>query len=364
MKNIFTILGARPQFIKAAALSKEINTQYKHHINEEVIHTGQHFDKNMSENFFEELQIKQPSYHLNINKGSHGANTGRMIESIEEILIDKKPNAVIVYGDTNSTLAGALAASKLNIPIFHIEAGLRSFNRKQPEEQNRVLTDHLSELCFAPTNQAVLNLLNESINHQRIIKTGDIMADSARIFKEKANERNYLLKKFNIENQNYILLTLHRQENVDYKEILYAILNGLSNIKLPVIFPLHPRTREKINTFGLDFLLKNFIIAEPLGYIDMMFLEKNASLIVTDSGGIQKEAYFQKTPCITLRKETEWVELIEHGWNKLTSPSDSKEIENSINSELNNKLKRENINLYGEGFASKEILESIINKLN
>ena len=188
MKYIFTILGARPQFIKAAALSKEINTQYKHHINEEVIHTGQHFDKNMSENFFEELQIKQPSYHLNINKGSHGANTGRMIESIEEILIDKKPNAVIVYGDTNSTLAGALAASKLNIPIFHIEAGLRSFNRKQPEEQNRVLTDHLSELCFAPTNQAVLNLLNESINHQRIIKTGDIMADSARIFKEKANE--------------------------------------------------------------------------------------------------------------------------------------------------------------------------------
>ena len=364
MKLIYTILGARPQFIKAAPLSKEINSKYNDIFKEEIIHTGQHFDENMSGKFFEELQIKQPRYLLNINKGTHGANTGRMIEGIEEILIKKKPNAVIVYGDTNSTLAGALAASKLNIPIFHIESGLRSFNRKQPEEQNRVLTDHLSELCFAPTNQSVLNLLNESINKDRIIKTGDIMADSMRIFEEKANERNFLLKKFNIENQNFILLTLHRQENVDYKEILYSILKGLSNIKLPVIFPLHPRTKEKINKFGLNYLLKNFIILEPLGFIDMMFLEKNASLIVTDSGGIQKEAYFQKTPCITLRKETEWVELIEHGWNKLTNPNNSKEIENSINYALNNNLKRKNINLYGQGYASKEILESIMKFFN
>ena len=363
MKLIYTILGARPQFIKAAPLSKEINSKYNDTLKEEIIHTGQHFDENMSGKFFEELQIKQPKYHLNINKGTHGANTGRMIEGVEEILIKKKPNAVIVYGDTNSTLAGALAASKLNIPIFHIESGLRSFNRKQPEEQNRVLTDHLSELCFAPTNQAVLNLLKESINQDRIIKTGDIMADSMRIFKEKANERNYLLKKFNIENQNFILLTLHRQENVDNKETLNEILVGLSNLKLPVVFPIHPRTREKINKFDLDFLLKNFIISEPLGFIDMMFLEKNASLIVTDSGGIQKEAYLQKTPCITLRKETEWVELVEQGWNKLTNPLDAKEIENSINFELNNKFKRKNMNLYGEGFASKEILESIINIL-
>ena len=364
MKLIYTILGARPQFIKAAPLSKEINSKYNDTLKEEIIHTGQHFDENMSGKFFEELQIKQPKYHLNINKGTHGANTGRMIEGVEEILIKKKPNAVIVYGDTNSTLAGALAASKLSIPIFHIESGLRSFNRKQPEEQNRVLTDHLSELCFAPTNQAVINLLNESINKDRIIKTGDIMADSMRIFKEKANERNFLLKKFNIENQNFILLTLHRQENVDFKEILYSILKGISNIKLPIIFPLHPRTKEKINKFGLNHLLKNFIILEPLGFIDMMFLEKNASLIVTDSGGIQKEAYFQKTPCITLRKETEWVELIEHGWNKLTNPNNYKEIENSINHELNNNLKRKNINLYGQGYASKEILESIMKFFN
>lgn len=363
MKNIYTILGARPQFIKASPLSKEIYSTYKNYLNEEIIHTGQHYDANMSANFFDELELKKPEYQLNINKGTHGANTGRMIEGIEKILIKKKPDGVIVYGDTNSTLAGSLAACKLNIPIFHIEAGLRSFNRNQPEEQNRILTDHLSDLCFAPTNQAQDNLLKESIKKERIIRTGDIMADTSRIFKEKANQRTYLLKRFNICKKKYILLTLHRQENVDTKDNLYKILNGFININLPIIFPLHPRTKIKIDEFELNYLLEKFILTQPIGFIDMMFLESNASLIVTDSGGIQKEAYLQKTPCLTLRQETEWVELIEHGWNKLTNPLESENIESLINSQINNKFKRKNIDLYGNGFAAKKILESIISFL-
>ena len=363
MKNIYTILGARPQFIKASPLSKEINSTYKNYLKEEIIHTGQHYDANMSANFFNELELKKPEYQLNINKGTHGANTGRMIEGIEKILLEKKPDGVIVYGDTNSTLAGSLAACKLNIPIFHIEAGLRSFNRNQPEEQNRILTDHLSDLCFAPTNQAQDNLLKESIKKERIIRTGDIMADTSRIFKEKANQRTYLYKSFNISKGEYILLTIHRQENVDFKNNLREILKGFININLPIILPLHPRTKRKIEEFELSYLLKNFILTEPLGFIDMMFLERNASLIVTDSGGIQKEAFLQKTPCLTLRKETEWVELIEYGWNKLTNPLNSENIESLINSQINNKFKRKNIDLYGNGFAAKKILESIISFL-
>ena len=364
MKKIYTILGARPQFIKAAPLSKEINTKYNESLKEEIIHTGQHFDENMSEIFFEELKIKKPSFQLNINKGTHGANTGKMLEEIEKILLEKKPDGVIVYGDTNSTLAGALAASKLNIPIFHIEAGLRSFNRNQPEEQNRVLTDHLSDLCFAPTNHAMKNLLDESILNKRIIRTGDIMADTARIFKKKANERNYLFKRFNIEKNKYILLTLHRQENVDKKEKLYKILSGLSDINFPILFSLHPRTKKKIEEYNLNLFLKNFIVCEPLGFIDMMFLERNATLIVTDSGGIQKEAFLQKTPCLTLREETEWVELIESGWNKLINPLDRENIKKLINFEISNNRKRKDISLYGNGFAAKKILKAIENYLD
>ena len=364
MKKIYTVVGARPQFIKAAALTKEIYSNYKGLLKEEIIHTGQHFDDNMSASFFKELEIKPPKYFLNINQGTHGSNTGRMIIEIEKILLKDLPDGIVVYGDTNTTLAGAIAASKINIPIFHIEAGLRSFNRNQPEEQNRVLTDHLSDLCFGPTNQSIKNLIKESIQKKRIIKSGDIMADTLRIFKEKSNNSNFLLEKFNLKSKNFILFTLHRQENVENRYKLYEILEGLKDLSLPIIFPIHPRTKNKITEFNLTSFLNEMIITEPLGFLDMMFLERNAFLILTDSGGIQKEAYLQKTPCITLREETEWIELIENGWNKLANPLNSKNIKSLINLEIGRKLKRDYSDIYGRGFTAKLILDSILDYLS
>lgn len=361
--KVITVVGARPQFIKAAVLSKQFNltSQSDFPIEEEILHTGQHYDSNMSDQFFLELGIPQPRFHLGVSSGSHGSSTGRMLESIEKVLLQEMPNAVLVYGDTNSTLAGSLAASKLKIPVLHVEAGLRSFNRSQPEEQNRVLTDHLSDLCFAPTDTAVSNLRNEGIPESRIRRTGDIMVDSARIFLNDAeNLKTSFSSRFEIVNGPFILATVHRAENTDNYSSLRSILLALSKCPLPVLFPLHPRTKSRIFKYNLDYLLKNILICSPLSFLEMILLEKKSSIIVTDSGGVQKEAYIHSTPCVTVRKETEWIELVELGWNVLADPENPQSILSAIDSQLkleNNTFPHPPI--YGDGFASDEIISSI-----
>lgn len=365
--NLITIIGARPQFIKCAPVSLEIKST-KNTLNpifEKVIHTGQHFDKEMSKNFFDELDIQEPDYNLGIAGGRHGSSTGRMIEGIEKILIEENPNLVIVYGDTNSTLAGSIAASKLNIPIVHIESGLRSFNRSQPEEKNRIITDHLSEICFAPTKTAIENLLREGISKKRIVKTGDVMADSVKKFGIETQKEKDFLKKLNIKNQVFILSTIHRAENTDDIYALKSIFEALNYISklnkdnsqpIPVVIPLHPRTKSALIKNNLSHLLDPLIVLDPIGFKLSMFLQKNASLIVTDSGGIQKEAYINKTPCLTVREETEWKELLKTGWNKLTLPKDKNKIIKDINIQLKFNKKNPTPNFYGDGDSSKTIV--------
>ena len=364
--KLITIIGARPQFIKASALFKSIDLVPGSSLllEQKILHTGQHYDSNMSDCFFEDLGIPKPFYELGIGGGTHGANTGKMLEEIEKILIAEIVDGVIVYGDTDSTLAGSLAASKLKIPVFHIEAGLRSFNRSMPEEQNRLITDHLSEICFAPTPLAIQNLKREGIADERIVRTGDIMADTARIFSKDSNTRNELLKRLGCFENNFILATIHRAENVDNPKRLSSILSALASQKIPVLLPLHPRTRAKIEQFNLQNLIGKIQIIEPLGYLDMVLLEKNASLIITDSGGIQKEAYFQGTPCVTIREETEWVELIDTGWNKLADPNNEDEMIDLISNQLNFELSKPRPNLYGDGYSSKTIILKLMSYFN
>ena len=359
--KIYTVVGARPQFIKAAALNKAFKKLKSENTNleEKIIHTGQHFDKNMSDNFFSELEIDEPLYNLNINRGTHGSNTGRMIEELEKIFIKDCPNGVLIYGDTDSTLAGAIAASKLNIPLFHVEAGLRSFNKKQPEEINRVIADHLSSICFTPTKQGKLNLIKESIKKNNIVKTGDVMADAARIFSIKKSSSSKFLKTLDLKPKNFILLTIHRKENTDDKKNLTEILKAISEINIPILLPLHPRTRKKIIQFNLEKYLTNLKIIEPISFKKMLMLEKNASLIVTDSGGIQKEAYLQKTPVVTLREETEWVELVDNGFNLLVKPLTKENIKECINTQLKLDLKKFDKKLYGNGHSSEKIVTLI-----
>lgn len=325
MLNIITIIGARPQFIKAATVSRVINT--RNDISEKIIHTGQHYDGNMSDIFFDELNIPTPDYNLGIGGNLHGQMTGQQLEKIEEILLQEKPDRVLVYGDTNSTLAGALAAVKLNIPVAHIEAGLRSFNKKMPEEINRVITDHIADLLFSPTETAVANLINEGIDQEQIILSGDVMYDAALYYADKAESKIETIEQLSI-GSHYVLVTLHRAENTDSRNRLEAIVNGLAELaanKYSVVLPLHPRTRKKLCEYGLwEKLCRSIRIIDPVGYLEMVLLEKNASLIITDSGGVQKEAYFHKTPCITLRDETEWVELLDIGWNKLCDVKQSR----------------------------------------
>tara|TARA_B100000212_G_scaffold41284_1_gene26690 strand:- start:3470 stop:4576 length:1107 start_codon:yes stop_codon:yes gene_type:complete len=361
---IYTVIGARPQFIKAAAVSKAFKkiNQEQLLIQEEIIHTGQHYDKNMSSDFFEELEIEKPLYNLDINKGNHGSNTGRMLEEIEKILIKNKPDGVLIYGDTDSTLAGALAASKLNIPLFHIEAGLRSYNKSQPEEQNRIIADHLSDICFTPTNIGKSNLLKESINEKNIVKTGDVMADSARIFSLKKSISLSLIKKLNVEFKNFILLTIHRKENTDSKKNLMEIFDALKEIDKTIIFPLHPRTKQRIKEYKLNSFIQNLKIINPISFKEMLTLEKKALLIITDSGGIQKEAYMQKTPSVTLRDQTEWTELLNQGNNILATPLTKNKILECINKQITTKVDYKK-NLYGDGHASERIVRFIYNFL-
>ena len=354
--KIVTIIGARPQFIKAAAVSRILrNTP---NMSEVLVHTGQHYDNNMSDIFFTDLDIPKPDYNLGIGSGKHGVQTGKMLASIEEVLEIEKPDWLMVYGDTNSTLAGALAAAKLHIPVAHIEAGLRSFNRQMPEEINRIVTDHVSSLLFAPTETAVKHLRKEGIAESAIKYVGDVMYDAALFYAAKAEEKIDLLKDLGLSPKSYILSTVHRAENTDNPERLKTILTGLSQVaqQIPVLLPLHPRTRQKIKDIGLT--TTNIQIIEPVGYLEMIVLEKNASLIATDSGGVQKEAFFHQVPCVTLRDETEWVELVEYGWNTLVSPTNPESIESVITSKLD--TQGQPITLYGNGKASQAIVNSLL----
>lgn len=321
--KVVSIVGARPQFIKAAVVSRVLRTTPG--LREVLVHTGQHYDDNMSRVFFEELEIPEPDYHLGIGGGTHGQNTGRMLEAIERVLFEEKPDWVLVYGDTDSTLAGALAAAKLHIPVAHVEAGLRSFNRRMPEEINRVLTDHISDLLFAPTETAVKNLLREGISPDKIHLVGDVMYDAALYYGEKAEKHSQILKRLGLVPKGYILATVHRAENTDDPNRLRVILEALAEVhrEVPVVFPVHPRTRKRAEEFGLLHFLARVLAMAPAGYLDMVMLEKNARLIATDSGGVQKEAFFYRVPCVTLRNETEWGELVELKWNRLCPPATS-----------------------------------------
>jgi len=348
--KIVTILGARPQFIKAGTVSREI-AKYNE-IEEIIVHTGQHYDANMSDIFFEEMQIPKPHYNLDINGLGHGAMTGQMLEKIEEVLQKEKPDWVMVYGDTNSTLAGALAASKLHIKIAHIEAGLRSFNMKMPEEVNRILTDRISTILFCPTGSAVDNLNCEGYENLdiKVVKNGDVMQDGAIFYKDLAVEPTIELK------GEYILSTIHRAENTDDIERLTAIVLALNEIakEIQIVLPLHPRTKAILEQNGLEV---NCTIIDPVGYLEMVGLIKNATLIMTDSGGLQKEAFFFEKPCITLRDETEWVELIENRFNVLAGASREKILEHYKNFKFNDDF---SMNLYGGGKASSIIVKELL----
>lgn len=359
MMRVVTIVGARPQFIKAAVVSRvirEAQLMQPNSISECIVHTGQHFDQNMSNVFFNELDIPKPDHHLGIGGGTHGQNTGRMIESIERVLMSEKPDWVLVYGDTDSTLAGAVAAVKIHVPVAHVEAGLRSFNRRMPEEINRILTDHSSNLLFAPTDLAVTNLVKEGIDPSNIKQVGDVMYDAALYYAQRATQSSDILNRLKLETKTYVLATIHRAENTDDVNRLSQILSGMASAGLPVVLPIHPRFRKRLSDFGLS-ISNNVHVIEPLGYLDMVMLESHAAVILTDSGGVQKEAYFHRVPCITMRDETEWVETIQAGWNTLVG-ADAHRIESALQS-----VRRPadvNLALYGRGDSGQHIIQQLI----
>jgi UDP-N-acetylglucosamine 2-epimerase len=327
--KITTIVGARPQFIKCAPVSHALRKV----ATEMLVHTGQHYDDNMSEVFFRDLAIPHPEYNLGVGSGSHGSQTGDMLKLLEEVLLRERPDCALVYGDTNSTLAGALAAAKLHIPVVHVEAGLRSFNRQMPEEINRVMTDHLSTWLFCPTETAVKNLAQEGIT-RGVHLVGDVMYDAILQFTEIAHQRSTILTDLHLKPKEYLLVTIHRPHNTDVEENLRNILAALYESEERVIFPVHPRTRRRLTEFTPDepqSVRGNLQFVNPVGYLDMLMLEQQARLILTDSGGIQKEAYFFGVPCVTLRPETEWIETVETGWNVIVGSS-RVQIMNMINS--------------------------------
>ncbi len=350
MKKIVTILGARPQFIKAAAVSSVFADFFE----EIIVHTGQHYDANMSDVFFDELGIPHPKYHLNVGSGSHGAMTGAMLVAIEEVLMEEEPDYVMVYGDTNSTLAGALAASKLLIPVIHVEAGLRSFNMAMPEEQNRILTDHISNLLFVPTQTAIDNLVREGIT-KGVHYVGDVMFDGILHFSKIAAEKSEILAQLGVSENEYLLCTIHRAENTNDISRLKGIVKGLNDSKEQIILPLHPRTQKYLNDYEIS-LGENIRLIEPIGYLDMVRLETGAKKIVTDSGGVQKEAFFLGKPCITMRDETEWVETVENGWNVIVGAAAEK-ITQAINS-FDPKVERKNY--FGNGTAARQMADLIL----
>lgn len=360
MIKVVTIIGARPQFIKAATVSRLINQ--RDDITEILVHTGQHYDQNMSDVFFSELEIPQPAYHLGIGSNTHGAQTGQMLAAIEEVLLKEKPDWVLIYGDTNSTLAGALAAVKLHIPVAHVEAGLRSYNRKMPEEINRLMADHISSILFAPTQAAVENLVKEGISDQRVKNVGDVMYDAALYYAEKAATHSQILEQLQLQNKYYLLATIHRAENTDDPQRLNAIFQALCQLgeTQTVILPLHPRTQAALQKHNLLAQIKTKLqVIDPVGFLDMVMLEKHARLIVTDSGGVQKEAFFYQVPCITLRDETEWVELVKLGWNKVVPPTDANSIYQQCLAAINT-IKGQHAYPYGNGHAAQQIIEALL----
>lgn len=350
--KIASIVGVRPQFVKASVVSKELRKKH----DEILVHTGQHYDYQMNNVFFSELNIPEPDYFLGIGSGSHGFQTGEMLKKIEEVLLKEKPDLVLTYGDTNSTLAGALAASKLHVKTAHVESGLRSFDKSMPEEINRILTDHCSDLLFCPTKNAVNNLKNEGIT-DNVHLTGDVMADSLLYNKKIAESKSNILNDLDLKSKSYFLTTIHRASNTDNKENLKNIVDAFSELKETVVFPVHPRTEKFLKEYGMYDKLKSSVeLVKPLGFLDFIKLMNHAKMILTDSGGIQKEAYILKIPCITLRENTEWGETVEDGWNVLVGANRDKIIEmvNGFNPSLKTHEDR-----FGNGNASAKIVSVI-----
>ncbi|MBT7988327.1 MAG: UDP-N-acetylglucosamine 2-epimerase (non-hydrolyzing) [Anaerolineae bacterium] len=351
--KILTIIGARPQFVKAAPVSKAL--QRAGH-EEFLVHTGQHYDPKMSQIFFDEMGIPAPNINLEVGSGNHGWQTAQMLMGIENLLITEKPDWILVYGDTNSTLAGSLAAVKLHIPIAHVEAGLRSFNRRMPEEHNRILTDHASDLLFCPTQTAATHLANEGIT-KGVHIVGDVMYDAVLGFTGLAEQNSTLLKNMRIAPNNYFLATVHRPANTDNPENLMAIFEAFRELDENIIFPVHPRTRGKIADLikNIEEFAPKLKLIEPVGYLDMLSLAKNAKTILTDSGGLQKEAYWLETPCITLREETEWVETVDAGWNTLVGANKEK----ILSAIIQWTMPYERPSIFGNGDAAKKIAHTL-----
>ncbi|MBU4269155.1 MAG: UDP-N-acetylglucosamine 2-epimerase (non-hydrolyzing) [Acidobacteria bacterium] len=354
-----TVVGSRPQFIKAAMVSRAIVARNQRGENqqiiEEIIHTGQHYDENMSDIFFQQMHIPEPAVNLNTGSGSHGEMTGRMLEKIEKEIVMRNPDWVLVYGDTNSTLAGALAAAKLHVSVAHMEAGLRSYNKGMPEEINRILTDHVSSLLFCPTKVAIANLAKEGIS-RGVHHVGDVMYDASLVFDEIAGVRSRILDTLDLEPGKYLLATVHRAENTDDPTRLQSILSAFSAMNERVVFPIHPRTRSRLDALNLKSNITNLKFIDPVSFLDMVQLEKNARVILTDSGGVQKEAYFHGVPCVTLRDETEWVETVAAGWNVLAG-TDADRIIASTRS-LN--IPVEHGMLFGDGSAAGKITDLLV----
>ncbi len=379
MIRLLTIIGARPQIIKAAALSRIIKQKFSDIISEKILHTGQHYDENMSQIFINELKIPSPDYNLTTGSGTHGEQTAKMIAGIEKVLLSEKPDAIVLFGDTNSTLAGAVAASKLFIPVIHIEAGLRSYNKTMPEEINRLLCDHVSTVLCCPTQQALFNLYREGFQKNNskpytsdnplVVKTGDLMLDNSLYFSQLSDKKSSIIKDLNITKNNFFLSTLHRPNNTDDAERLNTIFESFISIaekfKIPLIIPLHPRTKQKmlelLPSKTKKILNSHTLIKQipPVSFFDMINLEKNCKLILTDSGGVQKEAFFFKKPCIILRSETEWVEIVESG-AAIIANADKNKIFDGVNTFLND-MPDDFPNFYGEGNAAFEICNVICN---
>jgi len=358
--KVLTVVGARPQFIKAAMVSCELRRFAG--VRDLIVHTGQHYDRNMSDIFFSELDIPEPDYNLCIGSTTQGAQTARMLEALEHVLIDEKPDCVVVYGDTNSTLAGALAAVKLHIPVVHVEAGLRSFNRRMPEEINRILTDHASDLLLVPTETAIGNLMREGFRQDSVHLVGDVMYDAALFYEKRAEASSSVLERLGLVPKRYILATVHRAENTDNPRRLKSILKALETIseEVPVVMPMHPRTRAALREGGfVGQATDSICVTEPVGYLDMVMLERNAMLIATDSGGVQKEAFFYRIPCVTLRDETEWTELVEIGWNRVISPTSCEAIVEAVESALAGP-DGSDVSLYGDGTAATKVSQHIL----
>jgi UDP-GlcNAc3NAcA epimerase len=352
--KILTIVGARPQFVKAAVVSREILRHWSDSWEEYIVHTGQHYDESMSQVFFDQLCIPAPYKNLNIGGGSHGSSTGRMIEALEQEMLAVGPQVVLLYGDTNSTLAGAIAASKVGIPIAHVEAGLRSYSRKMPEEINRVLTDHVSRWLFCPTTQAKVNLANEGIT-DGVYHVGDVMFDVAQLFTEEVDLMGATRTSLDLPSR-FALVTLHRAENADHRDRLESICEGLRRVseEIDLIWPVHPRTRNALKQFEINISSPKIRLIDPVSLFDMIRLEKGCELVFTDSGGVQKEAYFHQKPCITLRDETEWVETVEHGWNQVVGCDSLKIVHAFQNANAGTPIGE-----YGDGKASGKIISRI-----